>query len=169
MKWVCKYSLELSHQYTGILHFHLQNFLSGVNCLFPHLLSFPHTNQGFSIKLWWICQLLFSTVSQAGHPVNSLLLQRYHSCRPHPPIPTTCVLVAQSCLTLQCRGLGPTRLLCPWDSPGKNTGMGNHSLLQGIFLTQGLNPGLLHRRNILYCLSHQGNPVSSQALSISLF
>ena len=36
------------------------------------------------------------------------------------------------------------RLLCPWDSPGKNTGVGCHFLLQGIFLTQGLNLNLLH-------------------------
>ena len=42
--------------------------------------------------------------------------------------------------------LQPTRLLCPWNSPGKNIGVGCHSLLQGIFLTQGLNPGLLHYR-----------------------
>ena len=48
--------------------------------------------------------------------------------------------------------------LCLWDSPGKNTGMGCHSLLQGIFLTQGWNPGLLHYRQILYCLRHQGSP-----------
>ena len=41
------------------------------------------------------------------------------------------------------------------NSPDKNTGMGNHSLLQEIFLTQGSNPGLLHGRQILYCLSHQ--------------
>ena len=36
-----------------------------------------------------------------------------------------------------------------WNSPGKDTGVGCHSLLQGIFLTQGLNPGLLHCRQIL--------------------
>ena len=41
---------------------------------------------------------------------------------------------------------------------GKNTGVGIHSLIQGIFLTQGSNPGLLHCRWILYHLSHQGNP-----------
>ena len=52
----------------------------------------------------------------------------------------------------------PARLLCPWDSPDKNTGVGCHSLLQGIFLTQGWNLGLLHCRQILYCLSHQGSP-----------
>ena len=43
------------------------------------------------------------------------------------------------------------------DSPGKDTGVGSHSLLQWIFLTQGSNPGLLHCRQILYCLSHQGS------------
>ena len=37
-------------------------------------------------------------------------------------------------------GLSPTRLLCPWDSPGKNSGVACHALLQGIFLTQELNP-----------------------------
>ena len=41
------------------------------------------------------------------------------------------------------------------DSPGKNTGVGSYSLLQGIVPTQGSNPGLLHFRQILYCLSHQ--------------
>ena len=43
-------------------------------------------------------------------------------------------------------------------SPGKNSGVGCHSVLQGIFLTQGLNSGLPHCRQILYCLSHQGSP-----------
>ena len=46
--------------------------------------------------------------------------------------------------SLQPCGLWPTRLFCPWDFPGKNTGVGCHFLLQGIFLTQGSNPGLLH-------------------------
>ena len=49
------------------------------------------------------------------------------------------------------------------DSPGKSTGMGCHALLQGIFLTQGLQPPflyLLHCRQFLYILSHQGNPVT---------
>ena len=50
-------------------------------------------------------------------------------------------------------GLEPTRLFCPWHFPGKNTGVGSHSLLHRIFLTQGWNPGLPHCRLILYCLS----------------
>ena len=44
------------------------------------------------------------------------------------------------------------------DSPGKNTGVGYHALFQGIFPTQGSNPGLLHCKWILYCLSLQGSP-----------
>ena len=59
--------------------------------------------------------------------------------------------------SLEPHGLQPSRLLCPWNPPGKNTGVGCHFLLQGIFPTQGLNLGLLHCRRSLYCLSHQGN------------
>ena len=46
------------------------------------------------------------------------------------------------------------RLLCPWDSPGKNTGVDCHFLLQRIFLTQELSPSLLHHRQILYWLNY---------------
>ena len=67
-----------------------------------------------------------------------------------------CVLVAQLCLTLlQTHGLKPFRLLSPWNSLGKNTGVGCHSLLQGIFPNPGIEPGLLHCRQIFYCLSHR--------------
>ena len=48
------------------------------------------------------------------------------------------------------------RLPSPWDSPGKNTGVGCYFLLQRIFPTQGMNPILLHCRLTLYHLSHQG-------------
>ena len=51
----------------------------------------------------------------------------------------------------------PTRLRRPWDSPGKNTEVGCHFLLQEIFRMQGLNPGLPHCRQTLYHLSHQGS------------
>ena len=49
-------------------------------------------------------------------------------------------------------------LYSPWNSPGQNTGVGSLSLLQGIFPTQGLNPGLPHCWWILYQLSHKGSP-----------
>ena len=59
---------------------------------------------------------------------------------------------------LHPHGLQPARLLCPWNSPGKNAGVDSHSLLQGIFPTQGSNLGFPHCRQILYCLSYQGEP-----------
>ena len=69
-----------------------------------------------------------------------------------------CVLVTQSCgIFCEFMCCSPSRLLCPWNSTGKNTGVGSHSLLQGIFPTQWLNPGLLHCRQVFYCLSHQGS------------
>ena len=49
-------------------------------------------------------------------------------------------------------------LYSQWNSPGQNTGVGSLSLLQGIFPTQGSNPGLLHCRQIFYQLSHKGSP-----------
>ena len=59
--------------------------------------------------------------------------------------------------------LRPHGLYNPWNSPGQNTGVGSRSVLQGIFPTQGLNPGFPHCRWILYQLSHQGSPVACQA------
>ena len=60
--------------------------------------------------------------------------------------------------SLQAHELWPTRLLCPWDSPGKMAGGGCHAPLQGIFPTQGSNPGVSHCRQIPHCLRHQGSP-----------
>ena len=72
-----------------------------------------------------------------------------------------CVCVRARACALSCVQLfatpwaiAATRLLCPWDFPGKNTGVGYHSLLWRIFLTQGLNPHLLHKT--LSCWSYFG-------------
>ena len=69
------------------------------------------------------------------------------------------MLVAQLCTTLcdtmDCSLKGSS---VHGDSPGQNTGVGSHSLLQGIFPTQGSNPGLPHCWWILYCLNHEGRP-----------
>ena len=54
--------------------------------------------------------------------------------------------------------LQPHGLYSPWNFPGQNTGVGSLSFLQGIFPAQGLKPGLLHCRRILYQLSHKGSP-----------
>ena len=84
----------------------------------------------------------FFTTEPPGRPFSS------HVC-----------LVAQVCLALLCsHGLEPARLICPWDFPGKNTGVGCCFLLQGIFTTLGSNLSLLcllHFRWILYPLSHR--------------
>ena len=71
-----------------------------------------------------------------------------------------CAVLSRFSCVLLCDPMdySPARLLCPWDSLGKNTGVGTQSLLQGIVPTQGSNPGLLDHRQILFCLSHQGNP-----------
>ena len=55
----------------------------------------------------------------------------------YPYLPSVCACSVSS--SLWPHGLQPTRLLCPWNSPGKKTGVGCHFLFQGIFLTQGLN------------------------------
>ena len=59
---------------------------------------------------------------------------------------------------LQPCGMQPAKVLSPWDFPGKNTGVGCHFLLQGIFPTKDSNPALLHCRQILYQLSYQRSP-----------
>ena len=72
---------------------------------------------------------------------------------------TTDLVVSVSCSVVpDClwpHGPQPTRLFCPWDFPGRDTGVGCHFLLQGNFLTQGSNPGFLHCRQILYHLSSE--------------
>ena len=80
------------------------------------------------------------------------------------------VCVSRSVVSHSLRppGLQPTRLLCPWNSAQKNTVVGSDSLLQGIFLTQGLNSGLLHCRQILYPLSYLGCPIETYISVITL-
>ena len=60
------------------------------------------------------------------------------------------------------------KLLCPWDFQGKSTGVGCHFLLQGIFPTQGSNPGVSHCRQTAYHLSHQGSQECSNDPTIAL-
>ena len=76
---------------------------------------------------------------------------------------TACAVSAPSVLSdyLQPHGMGPDRLLCPWNFPGKNTKVGCHFLLQGIFLTQGWNLYLLcllHWQEESLPLHHLGSP-----------
>ena len=84
------------------------------------------------------------------HPTNTI---RLYSTGPRAVLGS----VAQSCLTLcDPMGYSPPGFSVHGDSPGKNTGVGCHALIQGIFPTQGSKLGLPHYRQILYHLSHQG-------------
>ena len=79
-----------------------------------------------------------------------------------------CCLVSKPCLTL-CNpvALQPTRLLCPWDSPGKRTGVGCHFLLQENFLTQRPNSCLLHWQVDSLLLSHQKSAYENICCSLA--
>ena len=80
-----------------------------------------------------------------------------------------CCLVANSCPTpLWPPGLKSSKILCPWDLPGNNTGVDCNFLLWGIFPTQGLNSHLLHYRQILYPQKHQGSPPITLYALVSL-
>ena len=87
----------------------------------------------------------------------------------HKPREQICFLFQEPCVaggvdsesegcSIESESLPPQELYSPWDSPGQNMGLGSLSLLQGIFPTQGSNPGLPHYRWILYQLSHEGSP-----------
>ena len=73
-------------------------------------------------------------------------------------LPSQVVCESESCSVVS-NYLQPHGLDSLWNSPGENTGVGNLSLLQGIFLTHGLKPGLPHYRQIFYQLSHKGSPM----------
>ena len=109
----------------------------------------------------WICRSGGpSSAPGPGSPSPQWPVSHVPAPRPHFVHPglwqSVKVLAAQSCPTLRSCGLQPARLLCPWNSSGKNTRVSSHFLLQWIFLTQGSNPGLLHCKWILYRLSPQG-------------
>ena len=87
--------------------------------------------------------------------------------KPYPWPFLSCVSHSLVSDSLRTHGLQPTRLLCPWNSPGKNTKVECHSLLQRIFPPQGSTPGLLHCRQILHHFSHQKSPVNSVKYTIA--
>ena len=134
---VAKSWTRLSNQ-TTVLSTKINLWWSGVIEMFPRCFSnktgkwLPNHGCWMGVLLKWLTgrkflevlfyHIAFSTVQNRSVMSNSL--------RPH--------------------GLQPARLLCPWDSPGTNTGVGCHALLQGIFLTQELNPGLPHCRQTVW-------------------
>ena len=79
------------------------------------------------------------------------------------------VMVAKLCPTLATLRTRARSLLCPWDFPGKTTGVGCHFLLPRLFLTQKSSPGLLHWQVDFLPLSHQGFPPMCNHRNLSLF
>ena len=101
---------------------------------------------GALIRCWWKCKI----VQRLWETGCSLKMSN---------IKLPCAVLSRSVMSNSItHELWPSRLLCPWDSPGKNTGVSCHFFLQGIFLTQGSNSalqGLLHCRQIVYQLSYE--------------
>ena len=97
--------------------------------------SVPNT-KGIKIKVLWVKSLFIQTFSDSlihtflVHPWTHVYVCYYVKVK---------VLVTQPRLTLRLHGLQLTRLLCPWNYPGRNTGVDGHSILQGIFPTQRWN------------------------------
>ena len=131
----------VAHQAPLSVGFSRQEYWDGLPCPPPEDLC----NPGIEHK---------SPVLQAGSLPSEL---------PGKPLPILCgvVLSRFSRVQLFVTLKNPDRLLCPWDSPGKNSGVDCHFLLQGIFLIQGSNPHLLWLLHWLadsLPLSHQGTP-----------
>ena len=82
----------------------------------------------------------------------------------HTVLPHLLLITVKQYLTLVTPWTIATRLLSPWDFPGRNTGGGCHFLLPGIFLTQGQNPHLLHWQVDFFPPSHQGSPYITKGL-----
>ena len=137
----------------GFLTTESESCLVVSSCLRPHGLYSPWNSPGQNTGVGNLSFLQGIVPTQRSNPglphCRWILYQPSHS-----------VSVSRSVVpdSLRPHGLQPTRLLCPWDFPGKVTGVGCHFLLQGIFPTQGSNPGFLHCRQILYSLSYKGRP-----------
>ena len=110
-------------------------------------------------KTIWIFLVMWFRVSRVSAPTCmsfQVLLGSWkgYQCS-HTVTTVTCESESLSVVSNPLQPHGP---YSPWNSLGQNTGVGSLSLLQGSFLTQGLDPGLLHCRQILHQLSHKGSP-----------
>ena len=147
--------------YTTLQIMNSESTLSAVLCILP-LVSSPFSS------LWRtsLSTRLYLGFSHYSWPLNNTGL---NCAWVH--LHEVCVcLVTQSCPTLRIPiGYSPPGSLVHGNSPGKNTGVGCHALLQGIFPTQGSNPCLLPCRWILLCLSHQESPRILECIAYPFF
>ena len=100
------------------------------------------------------------TIHNTQYTMHLCIVERQHALLQAKFLRWVCVHAKslQSCPTLRPYGVQPARLLCPWDSPGKNTGVGCHFLLEGIFPTQRSNLRLLHWQADSLSLAPPGKP-----------
>ena len=125
-----------------------------------------------SVKITGMLNEIGKTKTQSSrwYRIRSELqfLSRGHGCRVHWDIgkwnnsPKCCACACSVMFDSVTHWLQPTRFLCPWNFPGKNTGVSCHFLLHGIFLTQRLNPNLLHWQVDSLPLCHLESPNSSK-------
>ena len=114
--------------------------------------------QGPAIQLMELCSISCGSLDgRFWGRMNMCMYMAESLCSPPETITTLLNSCESESRSVMSDSLWPHGLYSPWDFPGQNTGVGSLSLLQWIFLTQGLNWGLLHCRWILYQLSYQGS------------
>ena len=128
--------------------------------VFPEpLFEFPESYRKFLLTIYFTYGNISFHVTLSKRLILSFLPLPHHVAK---SVLYVCFSFERKSLSvisdsLRPHGLQPARLLCPWDSPGKNTGVGCCAFLQWIFPNQRSNPGLPHCRWILYHLSHEGS------------
>ena len=152
MKWVFPFSSSFKNDLTSNLYSKSHIYLESILILQP----FAH-NWCWKDKLYVVNLQTSSYFVQTVNIMIQLIKMQTelncHGYRQNNALPSE-----SGRLSLMCKCLQPYGLYSPWNSPGKNTGLSSLSLLQGIFPSQGSNPGLPHCRQILYHLSHKGSP-----------
>ena len=122
--------------------------------------SIPEFSANSLAKVVRPCKAL--VIGPSGAMLLGMKVQHWHPTITHSP-PSSARIMSESeseTHSIVSDSLQPHGLYSPWNSLGQNTRVGSLSLLQGIFPTQGSNPGLLHCRRILYQLSRKGRPES---------
>ena len=114
--------------------------------LCPYISLFPSSPPPVSMSVLYVCfsttQILLGSSFLLSHVISLHECTNQYSAE-YSRGGDACQVTSFVSDSLQPYGLNTARLLCPLDSPGKNTGVGCHALHQGIFLTQGLNPHIL--------------------------
>ena len=158
-------STDLAPKLKQVIYGKYYAYLDKKNILYHCGNSIKHID---SIYIIYICQKvwdIYNTVEKKGMTKKSrwpftdnLFTQQTHTC--HYSMQGLWGTVGLDLWPAPCNPINcsPTGSSVHGDSPGKNTSVGCHTLLQGIFPTQGSNPGLPHCRQILYHLSYQGSP-----------